>query len=607
MLDALKRAVENGYLHIVNQLLLVDGVINDLSEDDIKELLAYADNYPDVFSRLIEIPSIFDYAENNSQDFIYNLSSFVMTEFELLDVKKKSFIPTIENPIFDIEEDDFQFYFIILRNSIRSNNRSLDANINQLLDLPTIRNRINLTSRDEESHQLLLLARNVNNIEAVLALLSNLEVGEAITENSKQTHTNTDDLNLREIVEDEESSIGALDPGQQKMFDGLKSYYKLKMQELGGTVSVFELFKNHLKDSYEKDPAILNINGDLIKLPLLWNDFIALNLSSIDHELALKEYYKNHLHTAFRYLSKPNHWLDKDAQFLKPNSFKLRYSYFEDYIDLIAYYWLAASDDLFPEYNDSTINNRIEFFIKSLALVGRAHNWDKTRLNLKDKQEEYDDQEGDKPSCFSGMIKRLYTAIPNHPLLSGLNIEIIKLDFNQFVLDHFRKRMAVKSNKERGDIIKAIQNVFEDLVEPAAILKSLNISHKVKEAWIKKLKAKYGEDFTSNPSYLAYISKQLELKKGEAHVLKFYLRCNLADILAIQPINYFFYLKSLTFIAQFTAVTALVVGIILSKPVIIGCGIAMMVSAAILPVYSLFSGDRNNSDSPDIITSPSLA
>jgi len=44
-------------------------------------------------------------------------------------------------------------------------------------------------------------------------------------------------------------------------------------------------------------------------------------------------------------------------------------------------------------------------------LLGRSHNWDKD-----DRNEEYDDMEGDKPSCSMGVSKRLAQSIIGHPI-----------------------------------------------------------------------------------------------------------------------------------------------------------------------------------------------
>ena len=76
-----------------------------------------------------------------------------------------------------------------------------------------------------------------------------------------------------------------------------------------------------------------------------------------------------------------------------------RWSTFEEYKPLIALLYLAASDKEIEATEGFTPEGRLDAFIKELALLGRAHNWDSTRINPQTgEEEEYDDLEGDKPS-----------------------------------------------------------------------------------------------------------------------------------------------------------------------------------------------------------------
>ena len=84
-----------------------------------------------------------------------------------------------------------------------------------------------------------------------------------------------------------------------------------------------------------------------------------------------------------------------------------------------------------------SFESRLSLFVEELALIGRAHNWDETRIvtdaagqpildeDDNPMREEYDDLEGDRPSCFSGVKRRLFQSVHGHPLFRILTQETI--------------------------------------------------------------------------------------------------------------------------------------------------------------------------------------
>ncbi|WP_058464598.1 hypothetical protein [Legionella cincinnatiensis] len=210
-----------------------------------------------------------------------------------------------------------------------------------------------------------------------------------------------------------------------------------------------------LQAYYEAHPATITLqkNGhshELI-LPMAWNDFTSLNLDPIQTAQAFTAYYQNKAHTAWRYLSKPNYWMHKHASYVYTNdSHTESWSTFEEYKSLISLLYLAVIDKDTPCIDDYTLETRLEHFIDELAHIGRAHNWDQSRYNQNNHLEQYDDLEGDRPSCYSGIKRRLFQAVLGHPLLKLVTGEVIKAEINEFLVAHFKKAI----NSSNGDVIK---------------------------------------------------------------------------------------------------------------------------------------------------------
>jgi hypothetical protein len=88
-------------------------------------------------------------------------------------------------------------------------------------------------------------------------------------------------------------------------------------------------------------------------LPFSWSDFKNLPLPPQERKQALQAYYQHRIHTAYRYLLKPNHWLASNASFVDTQR---RGAFFEEYLPLIAILYLAARDISFPPIRVFTVN-----------------------------------------------------------------------------------------------------------------------------------------------------------------------------------------------------------------------------------------------------------
>ena len=161
-------------------------------------------------------------------------------------------------------------------------------------------------------------------------------------------------------------------------------------------------------------------------LPLDYESFDAfsLTLTGSERTQAYETYYRSVPHTVYRYLSRPNPWMATNASYVYVDTDSQgnssRYSTFEEYIPLITLLYLAASDKRFNDTKGVSTQDRVELFFKALALIGRAHNWDRFRTKDDGTQEQYDDMEGDKPSCYSGVKRRLFQSLHQHPLLTPI-------------------------------------------------------------------------------------------------------------------------------------------------------------------------------------------
>jgi hypothetical protein len=107
--------------------------------------------------------------------------------------------------------------------------------------------------------------------------------------------------------------------------------------------------------------------------------------------------------------------------------------------------YLAVVDKDIPEIDGMDTEARLSFFFKELAWLGRAHNWDNTRINeVTHQQAHYDDLGADKPSCSGGIKKRLMgaTFLIGHTLFQMLNQNDIDVEVIKIVREHFMSRIT---------------------------------------------------------------------------------------------------------------------------------------------------------------------
>ena len=147
--------------------------------------------------------------------------------------------------------------------------------------------------------------------------------------------------------------------------------------------------------------------------------------------------------------------------------------------------------------------------LQELALIGRAHNWDKTRPVEDDgnpileaagnpRTEEYDDLEGDRPSCYSGVKRRLFQSVHGHPLLRIFTKEIIAKELYDFVRQHLQN--AISKNNPSRPTKRTGMIWWRRRSRSHTEVKSLRYDSCRETAIHKHLEAKYGKQFMSQLS-----------------------------------------------------------------------------------------------------------
>lgn len=191
--------------------------------------------------------------------------------------------------------------------------------------------------------------------------------------------------NLQNLARDQESSMHVVTAATKAYLQTAADHYGPMINEQGSE-NVFYGLKEAIKERYEENPAfIFTDHGEKVFLPLEWDPFQDMTLTADEKERALKAYYRDKNHSALRYLMEYNHWMDPDATFRSADH-RSNYEYFKPEI-LIR--WMAAKDPTIGVVDGFDIPDRIDALIAELALMARAHNWDKKRVQRSYKGNEY--------------------------------------------------------------------------------------------------------------------------------------------------------------------------------------------------------------------------
>ena len=522
-------AVAQGQLDVVNRLLHKNKDGTYEFPDVVKQIKIVTEmgfqsiadiEHVDLVNRLLTFKDVFSYAEMHVEEYgELFVNPLVNSYLQTLAKNRDEFETEQPNGVFDLSDDEADYAYYVLRNLIRRG-EPLDS-INALLNIPAVNN---LAARDD--NELLKLAIRNEQRDAAARLLAHPAVLAHAQQNNFYAQEMQSGVDLRQLAQNTESSMVALSGPEKERVENLKKRYQSVADEMGGTAQVIVHYKTYLQQSYQAAPAQVSLNNLKIVLPFEWGDLQSLKARSrwthAEYTQVLQAYYKHDAHTAYRYLSKPNHWMAPNVSFVyvDEEDTSNRYASFESYLPMIALYWVAAKDENEPKQEGVTHVERMQLFTKQLAYVNRQHNWDK-----KDKDgKEYNDLEGDKPSCYSGVTRNLFISLHKHSVMQTQSFvtvpeltEAVRGCIVGFYKSHFQ-------NLDTGTIEGLEKAVMSYFIDAERLPNIPNIPQDEIDALKLELNIKYaGKQVQGFQSISDYVDKTFDASNvGDSHFMKFY-------------------------------------------------------------------------------------
>jgi len=302
---------------------------------------------------------------------------------------------------------------------------------------------------------------------------------------------------LRRIVNNNESSMRALDAEQQASLDIIIAKYKNKFEAMGGIDGVLEDYQNYVITEYDKNPVTsqepfyLYIHG--VSQPGLHTK-IPLDLSQEDIDQFPRDIqinlYKDIFHTVHRFLFG-----------------QTRADIGEDILEQLAYLWINASDPSLVPKEGATKESIMVMFTLDVYFGARGHNSDEERIKIDVRGrriiEHYDDLGPDNKSCDGGMLQRMISSLAamGHPLSEVPEVRVlsyytvlqsVKLDY---LLQEFKQYIQNKTTTELEDAVDNVAMYFGDKSNTAVplFISEFKASNKTQEDLIiDKLKNWFG-------------------------------------------------------------------------------------------------------------------
>src|SRR3990167_4261651 len=476
------------------------------------------------FRHFLTIDMALAYAEAHVGEYGSFVNPYISERIADLRSRKLNAEANNQQVVFDVGEEEARCIFYMIRNLIRrgaNNPHMMHDDIVFLLGIPAVKALAGAEVNGVESNELLRLALSLNNRDAAEILLTIPRVRELAEANDYYARERRGELDLRALALDRESAMTGLTQGEQHRLAAVNEKYKAILANTGINNLIDDL-RLQLKARFLQNPATITMDaGSLKELPVLYADFIKLKLSENEKERALEAYYKHKDHTALRYLAKPNMWMHRNASYVYVDN-NLRYSTFEEYQPLIALLYCAARDENIAQEDSEgfTPETRFAHFIDELSHIGRAHNWDRSR-ERGNKSEEYDDLEGDRPSCFSGVKRRLFQAVLGHPLLIILTKDKVIEELRSFVRQHFGQAIT-PFNAEKLEAIWQKRISAEELTaDEFHTIKAIDIPEAKQEEFIKYINTKYSSQFEEEPQFIKLVKTSFATDAKDAHLFTF--------------------------------------------------------------------------------------
>jgi hypothetical protein len=525
---AFRFAASHGHLNVLEYLceLAPDSLAQMLASDNFSALNSLISKGPQaaaIINRGLRYPSVFAYAEMHEQEYGEHVNPFVADALSSLRAELRVFEREQPNAVFDIASpEQAKLYFYMIRNLIRRDDGNID-DIRFLLSIPAVRALAHTAVNQGQENELLRLALSLERGETAALFLGIPTIRELAEQNDFYRNEQRGGIDLQALARDRESSMTALASGEQQRLSAAILHYQPQIANIG-LGSVITDLRNTLIARYQANPARVTCeNGKTILLPWDYQTFMSLKLSSNEREQARQAYYQDKNHTAYRYLLKPNPWMHPSASYVEvnPSNHQERWSTFEEYQPVIAMYFLAAGDASIAPIDGNTLESRLEHFIDELAHIARAHNWDKT-----DRPYEYDDLEGDRPSCFSGVKRRLFQSVLGHPLLKILTLDDIKQELREFMRGHMQAQITTEN-------IEPLKKAWDEAIinlEYGEDLTNLDVSKAQQQEFMNHLTAKYPSQLSSE--FVRYIEKRFA---DTPHVRSFDGEIKFEQLLNLEP------------------------------------------------------------------------
>lgn len=398
----------------------------------------------------------------------------------------------------ELNYEDMQKAMVVIQALIRRNNELAHSLTWMLLEIPHIQDIAHSPSHSGgEPNALLRFAREMRNHSAIEDLMSiDGVVANALAQ---------DDLRLLALSTHPESSMQELTESEKLSLAAAQAHYQPSI-DAQGIERILDRFRKRIANYYLAHPATFKSEAGLVvSLPLFYEDFETMPLSNNDREQALKAYYKNVAHTAFRFISIPNLLLDPDATFVNwqngDKSTGKGWSNFTKHLNLLGMVILAAEDTETPCVNDFTLKTKFKHLLRELAMINRLHNCD---------TEDYqDDLKGDKPSCSGGIVSRLFQSVPGNPRLNLIGVTLIREEVRCFALDYFKSKITEEAMPQ---VFTMLEEALYDENEAAIHqLKAYNITDEAIVEFKSLLADRYGDCYCLNEELVHLVTSLFHL------------------------------------------------------------------------------------------------
>jgi len=477
--------------------------------------MAVTDQNTFLIQHLLTFPRVLAFAERHQNEYRQYVQPFIEKKIKQLSRRHAAGHPSVV-----ITQQEATSCFCILRNLMRqtpSSDETLDK-IDFLMTIPAVKTLLHRSIEGGMENELLRGAMRSGNQVLVERLLAVPAVNELARRHNFYPNEARGHLDLRALSDYAESAMMALSPLEEEMLKRLERKYKPAIDAKGVTQAFDEVYQAIMARYQKKPIQFQRIGSKSLTLPLTKKDFDALakenHFTPEEITQANQCYYQHPTHTLYRYLTHGNPWMHPYASFVEIDmETRARSADFDRYKSLITLLWTAAADTTEMGTDGFTPETRLDELIMQIGRgIGRAHNWDKPsrpvlnadgkpRLNARGQpmMEQFDDLEGDRPSCSSGVRRRLFQSLMGHPLY----LQDIRPVAHAVFRDKIRAAMTDVLPEAVTNVLEAMLVQYarmgqgETLTEAYLLLShEFDVPNEDVQAWAQELHQRYDALFT---------------------------------------------------------------------------------------------------------------